>query len=162
MGLRPRGSPEQRIESSVRKYLRTGRTADVSRPELLADAERLLSDADGTPPRSPARQRALRLAGWLYLARTGTLNAAAGQLPGDIDTARLLALVRDADPGRIPLDYGSWPSSSVPIRTPARRSPSCSWSPRSSGATIRPPSSSPWNARRPTFRRITRVSSGTA
>ncbi|MET8028565.1 CHAT domain-containing protein [Streptomyces avermitilis] len=102
MGLRPGGSPEQRIERSVRKYLRTGRTDDVSRPELLADAERLLSDADGTPPRSPARQRALRLVGWLYLARTGTLNAAAGQLPGDVDTARLLALVRDADPDRIP------------------------------------------------------------
>ncbi|GDY68598.1 hypothetical protein SAV14893_079910 [Streptomyces avermitilis] len=122
MGLRPRGSPEQRIESSVRKYLRTGRTADVSRPELLADAERLLSDADGTPPRSPARQRALRLAGWLYLARTGTLNAAAGQLPGDIDTARLLALVRDADPGRIPprlwelaVEFGADPDARAAI-----------------------------------------------
>ncbi len=101
MRLRAWGDPGRRIEDGVTRYLRTGRAAAVARPGLLRDAEELLAQVAGEPPRSPARERVLRLVGLLYLARELGLREGA-VLPEPSHIAAALGLLHDAQPQSLP------------------------------------------------------------
>ncbi|MET8046593.1 CHAT domain-containing protein [Streptosporangium sp. NPDC005286] len=119
MRLRWGGGPEERIERGVREYLSTGRTAEVSRPELTADAEQLLREVSAEPPRSAPRQRALQLIGWLYLCREERLVRHLDP-PGLDETVMLVGLLHDVLPSTIPerlwelaVEFGADPDSRV-------------------------------------------------
>ncbi|MEU5224565.1 hypothetical protein AB0G55_18185, partial [Streptomyces toyocaensis] len=101
MRLRAWGDPERRIEDSVTRYLSTGRATEVDRPQLLRDADRLLAQAAEAPPRSPERERALRLVGLLYLARELFLRQGA-VLSEASHIAAALGLLHDTRPQLLP------------------------------------------------------------
>ncbi|MEU4466287.1 CHAT domain-containing protein [Streptomyces sp. NPDC024017] len=101
MRLRAWGDPERRIEDSVTRYLSSGRAAEVAGPQLLRDADRLLAQAAEAPPRSPERERVLRLVGLLYLARELGLRQGA-VLPEASHIAAALGLLHDTRPQLLP------------------------------------------------------------
>lgn len=101
MRLRAWGDPERRIEDSVTRYLSTGRAAEVGRPQLLGDADKLLAQVAEAPPRSPERERVLTLVGLLYLARELVLRQGA-VLPEASYIAAALGLLHDTRPQLLP------------------------------------------------------------
>ncbi|MFE4256264.1 CHAT domain-containing protein [Streptomyces sp. NPDC056910] len=110
-------SPEQRIEHAVREYARTGRTAEVEDPQRTADTERLLDEVAVEPRCSPARRRALHLAGWLCLARHGGF-AGQRELPDLPTTVTRLGLLHDVNPDlvgghlwELAVEFGADPDS---------------------------------------------------